>query len=284
MCLEKFHPLVSCIYFIVMLVILAGSFNPAMAGIGLVTAIAAMLTRRQFKNIRMVMLIAIPTAVFTMLLQPLFSHNGITALFYINDAPITLETIVFGIVAWLLLVGACGWCLIMAEVFTQEKIMYLLGRISPGLALLLSMTLRLIPQLKKRYEEISTARVFLGARDKNMREGATRVATLTEWSLESSMETAQTMEARGYGARGRTSFHLFRFRKNDAVMLGIIVVLSGVGLTCIFTGCARVSFFPQINMSNVALGWQQLVMYTSYIALGIIGIIPPRRKKGAGRK
>ena len=45
MCLEKLHPLVCLTYFILLLVILAGSFNPVLSGIGLVTAIMAMITR-----------------------------------------------------------------------------------------------------------------------------------------------------------------------------------------------------------------------------------------------
>lgn len=285
MCLEKLHPLVCLTYFILLLVILAGSFNPVLSGIGLVTAIMAMITRHNYKNVRLTFFIAIPASVFLLLIQPLFSHNGVTPLFYINDMAVTLETILFGIGALILLTGAVAWFLLMGDIFTGEKLMYLFGRITPGFALLFSMTLRLIPQLKRRYDQIVQSRVFLGAHSGSMREKATRVATLTEWSLESSMETAQSMEARGYGTKRRTSFHMFRFRKEDGIMLAIILVSGVSAVTAIFNKVAYVSFFPEIVMDNVSQPQvPQLLLYSIYAVFCIFGIIPPKKKKGGRRK
>lgn len=285
MCLEKLHPLVSLIYFILLLIILAGSFNPVMAGIGLVSAILALMLRQDYKNCKIVLWIIIPASVFLIIIQPLFSHNGVTPLFYINDAAVTLETIVFGAVALVLLMAALGWFLLMGDIFTQEKLMYLFGRIAPGFALLFSMTLRLIPQLKKRYDEISQSRVFLGAESKGIKERAVRVSTLTEWSLEASMETAQSMEARGYGSKRRTSFHMFRFRNNDGIVLALVLLLGVALLIAVFGKMAAVNFFPAIDMEKVINPqWQQILLYVGFGGFSCLGVIPPKKRKGAGKR
>ncbi|MGN0480894.1 MAG: energy-coupling factor transporter transmembrane component T [Lachnospiraceae bacterium] len=284
MCLEKLHPLVCLIYFILGIVIAAASFNPVIGAINLVTALAAMITRKNYKNVKITFLIAVPTSIFLLVVQPLFSHNGVTPLFYINDMAVTLETVIFGAVALILLTGAVAWFLLMGDIFNREKLMYLFGRITPGFALLFSMTLGLIPQLKRRYDQIVQARVFLNAQGSSMRERVTRIATLTEWSLESSMETARSMEARGYGTGRRTSFHMFCFRKEDGIMLAVILVQGIMMVIAIFNRLLYVSFFPQIIMESVVKpDAMQIILYGIYAVFCIICIIPPKKKKG-GRK
>lgn len=49
-------------------------------------------------------------------------------------------------------------------------------------------------------------------------------STLITWSLESSMETSMSMESRGYGLKGRTSFNRFRFTLKDTFTIIIMLV------------------------------------------------------------
>ena len=67
-----------------------------------------------------------------------------------------------------------------------------------------------------------------------LRQGGKNVSVLISWSLESSIENADSMEARGYGLKGRTSFHLYRFTGRDALME---TWLCALGAACI-AGCA----------------------------------------------
>ena len=57
-----------------------------------------------------------------------------------------------------------------------------------------------------------------------IRHFANEFSTLITWSLESSMETSMSMESRGYGLKGRTSFNRFRFTLKDTFTIIIMLV------------------------------------------------------------
>ena len=69
------------------------------------------------------------------LINPLFNQNGMTVLLFINDTPITLEALVYGIFSSLTLVSVIVWFFTFSSVMTSEKIIYIFGRISPKTAL-----------------------------------------------------------------------------------------------------------------------------------------------------
>lgn len=81
--------------------------------------------------------------------NPLFSHNGVTPLFYLNGNPVTLEAFVYGAAIAVMVVGVMLWCRCYSAVMTSDKFLYLFGRAIPKLALVLSMALRFIPMFKR---------------------------------------------------------------------------------------------------------------------------------------
>ena len=46
--------------------------------------------------------------------------------------------------------------------------------------------------------------------------------------MENAVQTADSMKARGYGVKRRTTFHLFVFDSRDAAVLGLILALTGI--------------------------------------------------------
>ena len=83
------------------------------------------------------------------------------------------------------------------------------------LGLTLSMIFRFIPLLKARFREISMGQRCMGRHVTGgfmakLRQVTKEVSILISWSLEAAIETSDSMEARGYGLPGRTSFHLFK--------------------------------------------------------------------------
>lgn len=274
------YPFISFIYYLLILVILVMSYNPVMTGISLLMAVFTLIQKKLYSNLKMLLYIAIPATVFLLGIQPLFSHNGVTPLFYINNQAVTLETYVFGLETIFLLLAATAWCFVLNSVITEDKMLYLFGKLSPKLALLISMSIRIIPQLQKRYREISNSRVMLGVGEKKgilrARESATRLSTLTAWSLESSMETSQYMEARGYGIKGvrRTNYHNFRFKKSDIYKLVVVLVAGALCVTLVAMGNANVAYFPYIAMNKVMSPdiWA-VTTYALYAGLCAFGLI-----------
>lgn len=183
------------------------------------------------------------------LTNPLFVHNGETILFFMNDKPVTLEAILYGVMIGIMIVTIIYWFKNYNEIMTSDKFIYLFGNIAPKLSLTLSMILRYVPLFKEQIKRINMAQKTLGLYssdsyiDKLM--SSFRVfRSLIGWSLEHSINVARSMKSRGYGLKGRSHFSLFTFYIED----GILLTINGLFLMLVFV-LARVdlisiNFYP----------------------------------------
>ena len=75
----------------------------------------------------------LPLLVITALINPAFSHQGVTILTYLPSGnPLTLESILYGIYAAFLLITVIAWFSCFNAVMTSDKFMYLSGGDHPG--------------------------------------------------------------------------------------------------------------------------------------------------------
>ena len=162
-------------------------------------------------------------ALLAALVNPAFVHQGATILTYFPSGnPLTLESILYGCASGVLLAAVVLWFVCVTDVITSDKVVYLFGRIIPALSLLLSMTLRFVPQFTRRLRTVAQAQRRLG-RDtgcgsvrRRLREAMRVFSIVVTWSLESGLIAADSMRGRGYGLPGRTAFALYRLDRRDA--------------------------------------------------------------------
>ena len=105
------------------------------------------------------------------------------------------------------------------------------------------------------------------------------ISILISWSLEASIETSDSMEARGYGLPGRTSFHLFKMSPTDWMLMATITV---TGIICVL-GCAlgktSIYYYPVVvPMSWDAMTIITLISYVVLLALPLVLDIAGERK------
>ena len=183
------------------------------------------------------------------LLNPIFVHNGETILFFMNDNPVTLEAMIYGGMASLMIVSVLFWCKCYREILTTDKFLYLFGKLIPKLGLILSMAFRMIPlfqdQMKKIHQAQKTMGLFATDSVPDRIRGGVRVFdSLVSWSMENSIDTADAMKARGYGLSGRTNFSLFRFQRRDGILLGVMGGLTAWILAGFFQGAYHFYYYP----------------------------------------
>lgn len=208
------------------------------------------------------------------LLNILNVHNGVTVLFYLNGNRVTLEALLYGFAAALMISGMLIWFSCFQVIVTGEKIVYLFGRAAPVIALTLSMAFRFIPLFRKRFAEISAGQRCMGREWKGAspltaaRQLAKEVSILIAWSLEASIETADSMEARGYGLRGRTSFHLYKLTREDMVLWTAMMCL---GLGSVFfcgRGGMTIYYYPAIIIPRFGTSYLiNLILYFCLLAM-----------------
>lgn len=265
------HPFVLLVYFLSVLLVAMFVSNPILQAQALLGGIGfCLLLRRRSDRSRNAGFYLLLFFLIT-LTNPFFSHSGETTLLYVNRFPITLEALLYGAALAVMLIGVMLWCRCLSEVMSSDKLLYLFGRGLPKLSLILSMALRLIPLFKRQMQQISRAQKTMGqypdgGKYTHRIKGAMRVFLATvSWSLESAMETAASMKARGYGLRGRTQFSLYRFRPGDAVLLTSCVLLLGVTLAGTASGDVAFYYYPHI--SGLMLTPHAVSVYAAYAAL-----------------
>jgi energy-coupling factor transport system permease protein len=159
----------------------------------------------------------------TALLNPLFVHQGITILFYFRDNPITLEAVINGITRGLMFGAGLLWFYCYQYLMTGDKFMYLFGKAIPSGSLIFSMVLGFIPRFHARLKVISDAQkcigmdVMDGNAKERIRHGIKVLSIMTTWSLESAVDTSDSMKSRGYGLKNRSSFVPYRLDRRDVM-------------------------------------------------------------------
>ena len=214
------------------------------------------------------------TGIILILVRPLFSHNGATVLFVLNDNPVTKESFIYGANAALMIVGVIYLFRIYSDIMTSDKLLYLFGGFSQKTALVLSMGLRFIPMLREQKRLTGMAQKAIGInRDDNMIDRIK--AQLNEfwatvgWGLEKGIITADSMTARGYGSTKRSRYRLFRFRKSDLVILIITAFLTAPVVYAMILGEYDVSFYPVYRACI-----PQAAGIIGYVCYGIILFMP----------
>jgi len=270
------HPLVNFVYFAVIIGVTMFSNHPAFLAASFFVAWIYSVLLRGMKALRFNLLILLPTMAITILLNTLNVHNGVTVLFYLNGNRITLEAIAYGCVTAFMLSSVMIWFTCFTTVITADKFIYLFGRVAPAIALTISMVLRFIPLLKNRFREVSVAQRCMGRGGRKgiiprIRQFGKEVSILIAWSLEASIESADSMEARGYGLRGRTSFHLFSLAGNERWLLLLMLLLGGVTVTACAMGYTNIYYYPTIILPPVSA--IQGVSLTAFFLLMLSAVV-----------
>ena len=267
---KRFHPLVNLVYFVFAIGFSSVFLNPVCLFVSVVGSIGFMLAAngKSKRNLWLFFAIFILTALF----NPVFNHRGITIITFLPGGnPLTLESIVYGFASGGMLVSVIAYFASFNEIMTSDKYIYLFGKIAPALSLILSMTLRFVPRFIKELKNVSTAQKGIGkntgkGRMKDKIKNAFSVLSVTvTWALENAIETSDSMKARGYGLKGRSSFSVFKFTKKDGFVLlamllfGIYTMIGGI------TGALSYEYFP--SFKGTMLTAYGLSVYVSYLVI-----------------
>lgn len=261
--LERVHPGVLFLYYITIIAITMFLANPIiliLSLLGAITYYRCLCNRKRWYSdlcyyFFLFLLFAIT--------NPLFVHNGETVLFFMNDNPITLEAIQYGAIIGCMIVAVMYWGKCYQYVMTTDKFLYLFSKGIPQLAIVLSMAIRFIPLIKRHRREVSKVQKTMGLYSSDsmfdrLRNGLRLFDSIIMWGLENSIDTADSMQARGYGSGRRTNYSIFRIRKSDVI--GGIVLIASVVVICIGyqRGDFMCEYYPKMQMKDwkVRMLWE----------------------------
>ena len=221
-----YHPLVNFLYFALVIGFSMILNHPLAQAISIFSACAYAVQTQGRQAVAFCLKWCLPIMLMTAFMNPAFSHEGVTILLYFPTGnPLTLESILYGLSAGVMIATVMLWFLNFNRVITSDKFIYLFGRIIPAMSLVLSMTLRFIPKFKAQMDAVVDAQKNIG---RDVSEGSlwhrTKIAVtvlsiMVTWALENAIETADSMKSRGYRQKGRTAFSIYRFDDRDKTAL-----------------------------------------------------------------
>lgn len=247
---SQLNPITVTVYYLCVVGVIMFSMNPLLLGIALTTSVLSAVVKHTANRREHLFSLAVFFA--AAVLNPLFVHKGVSVLFYLNDRPVTLEATLYGAAAAAMIVAALYRLRDFSKIMSGDKVLYLFGRLSPKLALLLSMTLRYLALLKIRWRKIGDAQRALGLYDDGnlidaVRGRARMLSILITWTLENGIITAESMESRGYGSGRRTSFAEYRIHAADIGM--IISCIALTALTAVGVRLSEAVYYPSLSMN-----------------------------------
>jgi energy-coupling factor transport system permease protein len=282
------NPVINFALFIAILIITICFLQPVLLGISFVAATLYAIYLNGRRAVVFSLAFLLPLMLVAAVFNPLFNHAGVTMLFYFLDNPVTLEAILYGLAAALMIGAVIQWFSCYNALITSDKFLYLFGRIIPALAMVISMALRFIPHYKAQIQRISLAQrgLGLGVASGNLltraRQGMSIISIMVTWALENGVETADSMRARGYGLPGRSHYSNFRFEARDWWMLALIVVFTLITVVGLASSTLYISYFPML-VTNDTNGLVLLV-YAAYAALCFLPLALDLREELVWRK
>ncbi|MFX3625345.1 MAG: energy-coupling factor transporter transmembrane component T [Ectobacillus sp.] len=210
-------------------------------------------------------------------INPLLTHRGSTILFYFLDNPITLEAVTYGYTMALSFFVIALAFVSYNQMITSHKFLYLFSRISPKMALLTMIAIRFVPLFIRRLRQIGlvqqTKGVDIGGGPLKYRvqSGMKLLSVLLVCSLEEALQTADSMQARGFGVKKRSTYIRYSMNYRDWAIAASLLVLFCVCAAGFINGGGVLVIYPALEaMAFDAKDWVAFVSFILYINVPLL--------------
>ena len=253
---SKYNPKAAFSFFLVEILLTIVIFNPILLAVSFVSAFAYKLKLDGRAAFLYLLKFILPMILLVMVFNFAFSHYGMTVLFVFREMNFTAESLFYGFTQGLLLGCVMMWFSCYSRVITAERFIAVFGRIIPNTALIFSMVLSFIPRLRKNAGEISDARQLVNSESK-LKKSINNFSALITMTLEESIETADSMKARGYN-KGRSIYLKYCFSLKDLFLLVFTFIAGTVLLVFKGMGYLDFLFFSVIKMDRLSI-WAVII-------------------------
>lgn len=277
------HPLVLFVYYVSVIILSMVLLHPTFLLCSVILLILLNVMHGIDRSLKKLIAGSLILAFIIAAANPLLSHRGATILFYLRNNPITLEAITYGYTLGLSFLTIAFAFASYHHIVTSHKFLYLFQRISPKAAILMMITIRFVPLFFQRLKQITMVQktkgvdVAGGSLRTRAKNGMKLVTLLLVFSLEEALQTADSMQARGFGAAKRTTFERYRFTMRD----GLLMCMIGLALlTCLigsFYGYGVLSIYPTV--ASLGINGVEIFILIIYLLLISLPILIEGRER-----
>jgi energy-coupling factor transport system permease protein len=216
------------------LIIVLATTNPAYKAVVLAAAFASVAAGTGLRRLRGLVIFIAVAGGLAAALNFVSAHLGETVIFALPASipgiggPYTLEALVFGATGGLTIGAAVLAAAPFSTMLAAHDVMDALPAALSRTGATIAASLNLVPEVGATFVQVSEAQRLRGWRPRGPRSWAQVVVPVVLTSVEGSIQLAESMEARGFGAGPRTHVQASRMRTADwlltAAAAGAIVL------------------------------------------------------------
>jgi energy-coupling factor transport system permease protein len=270
---SRFHPAIQFFYFLGSIVLVMLFMHPFYLSIAITIFILFHFFFDRFKGLLAWIRFILLTGGFIFFLTPLFNERGRYLLFELFGHRVTFEAITYGAMSALSLIGVMVLFISYNEIITPNKILFLFSKFLPQFAVLLMLTLRFIPLMRRRLNEISAVQsakgisIHDGTWRERLQKGMIYIQILLTFSLEEAIQTADSMKARSYGLYSRTTYEHFRLKAMDKIAFLFLLFIFSICVWMRFNGFGFLTVYPVMESLSLAPSeWVILFLYSLFLS------------------
>lgn len=284
----RLHPLATIVLFGCEVVLAAFSFQPLCALIAFVGAEACTIQLFDAKHAVKQLVWYVPIIALMTVINPFFSASGSTVLYSFGQMQLYAESLLYGATSGLVLVSTLSWLECLFVVVSPLELLQRSSVRFPGLQLVLSLSVQLMPQLlsdltvAQQIQSANTAAQtcdsatqmprqsrfpgqhrFLSAR-KAIVQTASTINAVCMSALEKSISTFQSIVSRGWGMTVRRSrWNTQVLDAYDTLALLSFALLGVVAATSLYMLVQAWQFYPTMPAFQLSFWYMGLVLFAA---------------------
>ena len=284
---SRLHPLATVVLFGCEVVLAAFSFQPLCALIAFLGAQLCTIQLFDTKHAAKQLVWYVPIIVLMAIINPFFSASGFTVLYSFGHTQLYAESLVYGATSGLVLVSTLSWLECLFAVVSPLEMLQRSSARFPGLQLVLSLSVQLMPQLlsdltvAQQIQSANTAaracnsatqlprqscipgqRRFLSAR-KAIGQTVSTINAVCMSALEKSIGTFQSIVSRGWGMAGhRSRWSAEVLDVYDTVALLVFTFLSVIAAVSLYMLVQAWQFYPTMPEFQASFWYLGVVLFT----------------------
>lgn len=222
----------------------------------------------RLRSLKKIISYIIPLALLIVVINALFNQNGELLLTTIKLPGCTMaiykETIIYGLAMTIKLVLILAVFAAFNQLIPVEKLMDIFGRYSGPAILMAVISARLIPDLAVRASSISQVQrsrgltCQTGSLAQRIRKLGPLVFNLLRASLQTALQMAEAMQARGYGNGRRSIYCQEIWRIQDWLLLLLTLAVLGLALAGWYTGDGYQNYSP-LQQAGLPVRWMEVL-------------------------
>jgi len=251
--------------------------SPVVLGAVALSALAVGAVAGAARSLLRALLLALPFALVIALLNPIVTHNGLTVIARLGEAPVlgridvTLEALVYGGVLALRALALILCAALYAAVVDPDEVLRLFRRISFRSALTATLATRMVPVLQRDGRRMADAQ--------RCRPGSTPsrlalVRAVTAGALDRAIDVAAALEVRGYGTARRPPRMRAPWSRHDVAFALVAAALLVLTVVARLGGTASFDAYPLLHGSWDAATW------ALGLALVLVPLVPFLNRRG----